>query len=119
MTNRTRKCLQDQQIYIIHHIADTLRRHAPHALPIPEAVSVSVLHEGRETDIELLVADVAGQTPIWGRDWMTVLQLECQIICQVNLIMANQPQSLQGMLDKHKDIFKDGAGVKVTSRKDA
>ena len=69
-----------------------------------------VLHEGRGTDIELLVADVAGQTPIWGRDWMTVLQLEWQIICQVNLIMANQPQSLKGMLDKHKGIFKDGAG---------
>ena len=68
------------------------------------SVMVPVEHNGQSLTLPLIVTAGNG-TPLLGRDWLSALQLDWKSIFSVG-----SPPSLQQVLEKHSEVFKEGLG---------
>ena len=75
------------------------------ALVVKGAIQVTAQYEGQAAQLELIV--VAGDGPsLFGRDWLQVITLDW-----ASLHMVRQSQSVQEILDKHAEAFKEELGL--------
>ena len=73
-------------------------------IPVLGSVRVPVQHNSQTLTLPLLVTEGSGPS-LLGRDWLHALRLDWHTIFSVEPSL-----SLQGVLDKHCSIFKEGLG---------
>ena len=81
-----------------------LRTYTGEAIPVQGSALVTVQHNGRSLTLPLIVTTGEG-TPLLGRDCLAALQLDWRTIFSVGTML-----SLQQVLDKHSDVFREGLG---------
>ena len=81
-----------------------LRTYTGETIPVQGSALVPVQHNGQSLTLPLIVTTGEG-TPLLGRDWLAALQLDWRTIFSVGTML-----SLQQVLDKHSDVFREGLG---------
>ena len=81
-----------------------LQTYTGETIPVQGSALVPVQHNGQSLTLPLIVTAGEG-TPLLGRDWLAALQLDWRTIFSVGTML-----SLQQVLDKHSDVFREGLG---------
>ena len=81
-----------------------LQTYTKEAIPVLGSAQVPVEHNGQSLTLPLIVTAGNG-TPLLGRDWLAALQLDWRSIFSVGSSL-----SLQQVLEKHREVFKEGLG---------
>ena len=74
-------------------------------LPLLGTCQVEVGYGDSKHQLELLVANVSGQPPILGRDWLAQIHLDWKTVFHINCL------KLEDVLGKHKGVFQGGLGT--------
>lgn len=93
--------LQPAAIRLSSYTGDTI--------PVLGKIQVPVKHEGQEWTLPLVVVK-GNKTPLLGRNWLRKIKLNWGKIFSLNESKENEHLSLQGVLGKHKELFKEGYG---------
>ena len=81
-----------------------LQTYTGEAIPVLGVTRVPVEHNDQLLTLPLIVTSGNG-TPLLGRDWLAALRLDWRTIFSVSRTL-----SLQQVLDKYSDVFKEGLG---------
>ena len=87
--------------------APVLTTYSGKQLPMKGTLEVTVEYNGQHHQLQLLVADVTGQPPILGREWLTQIKLDWTKIFHV----SNSKRQLKDVLAKHEAVFQSGLGT--------
>ena len=82
-----------------------LRTYAGGILPLLGTCQVEVGYGDSKHQLELLVANVSGQPPILGRDWLAQIDLDWKTAFHIDRL------KLEDVLEKHKGVFQGGLGT--------
>ena len=93
-----------------------LQTYTGESLAVKESIRVLVQYQEQKAELPLTV--VAGDgTNLLGRDWLQKLRLDWRNLCVCHVQPAAGP-SLEGVLEAHKEVFKDTLGlIKRTAAK--
>ena len=69
-------------------------------LPMKGTLEVTVKHDQQTHQLELLVADVTGQLPILGREWLSRVKID-----RTRVLHVSKTKQLDGVLAKHEPVF--------------
>lgn len=81
-----------------------LQTYTREAIKVLGSITVLVEHNDQNTMLSLIVTEGDGPT-LLGRDWLTALKLDWKTVFKVGV-----KRTLQEVLDKHSNVFKDGLG---------
>lgn len=93
--------LQPVAIHLSSYTGDTI--------PVLGKILVPVKYEGHEWKLPLVVVK-GSKPPLLGRNWLQKIKLNWGKIFSLQGGKKNEQLTLQTMLEKHKDLFKDGYG---------
>lgn len=79
------------------------------AIPVLGKIIVPVKHEGQEWRLPLVVVK-GNKPPLLGRNWLRKIKLNWATIFRIDESKGDDQLSLQGIIGKHKDLFKEGYG---------
>ena len=76
-------------------------------LDVVGVINIPVSYQTQTAELELII--VAGEGPsLFGRDWLRVLRLDWE---SLNTIQSAGTESLQPLLKRHVEVFKDELGL--------
>ena len=86
--------------------APILTTYSGNQLNMKGTAQVKVTHNQQAYQMELLVADVTGQPPILGREWLTKLKLDWTQVFNIS-----KARRLEEVLADHKPVFEETLGT--------
>ena len=86
--------------------APVLTTYSGKELPMKGTLEVTVKHDQQTHQLELLVADVTGQPPILGREWLSRVKIDWTRVLHVS-----KTKQLDEVLAKHEPVFENGLGT--------
>lgn len=92
----------------LKHTNIGLRTYTGERLPIRGKISVEVCYQTQRASLTLLV--IGGEGPsLMGRDWIGKFNFPACL--NRGIFHTSSPSALQGILDKHQELFKEGLGL--------
>ena len=92
---------------ILHPTKKRLCTYTREPLDVVGVIHVTASYQSQTAELELIV--VAGEGPsLFGRDWLRVLRLDWE---HLNTIQSAVTESLQPLLKRHAEVFKDELGL--------
>ena len=75
-------------------------------LLIKGTIEVTVKHHQQTHQLELLAADITGQPPVLGREWLSQVKIDWTRVLHVS-----KTTQLGEVLAKHEPVFENGLGI--------
>ena len=86
--------------------APVLTTYSGEELPMKGTIEVTVKHNQQTHQLGLSVADVTGQPPILGREWLSQVKIDWPHVLHVS-----KTRQLGEVLAKHEPVFENGLGT--------
>ena len=86
--------------------APVLTTYSGEELPMKGTIEVTVKHNQQTHQLGLSVADVTGQPPILGREWLSQVKIDWPHVPHVS-----KTRQLGEVLAKHEPVFENGLGT--------